>query len=65
MKHEPARPRTTLTTETDPWAQVSMVERQIRLVAYTSAGDPARRDDVVMFAMWAGALQKAIHDANA
>jgi hypothetical protein len=42
-----------------------MVERQIRLVAYTSAGDPARRDDVVMFAMWAGALQKAIHDANA
>lgn len=40
-----------------------MVERQIRLLAYTSAGDLARQSDTMMFAMWSGALQKAIADA--
>lgn len=47
----------------DPWADVAMVEREIRLLAYTSAGDPARADDMKMFAIWSGRLQKAINDA--
>lgn len=44
----------------DPWASVQAVEREIRLCAYTSAGDPKRIDDSKMFAIWAGRLHLAI-----
>lgn len=39
---------------------VAAVEKQIRLVAYASAGDPSRINDMRMFAVWAGSLQAAL-----
>jgi hypothetical protein len=47
-------------TTPDPWVIVQTVEREIRMCAYTSAGDRARLDDAKMFAVWAGRLQLAI-----
>lgn len=44
---------------------VGLVERQIRFVAYTSAGDPRRMEDMKMFAVWAGSLQAALAKAEA
>lgn len=52
-------------TYKDPWAEVAIVEREIRLLAYTSAGGPTRADDMKMLAIWSGRLQKAINDAAA
>jgi hypothetical protein len=51
-------------TATEPWAEVQAVEREIRMCAYTSAGDPTRKDDIMLFAMWAGRLQRAISHAK-
>lgn len=48
------------TAEDDRWAEVAAVERQIRLMAYTSAGDPRLLDQMKMYASWAGQLQKAL-----
>ena len=42
---------------------VGKVEKQIRLSAYASAGDPKRSDDTKMFAIWSGFLQAAIASA--
>ena len=44
------------------WQEVAAVEREIRLCAYASAGDPARSDDMKMYAIWAGRLQRALTD---
>lgn len=44
--------------------QVEKVEREIRFCAYTSAGDPSRSDDTKMFAIWSGALQRALAVAD-
>lgn len=52
------------TPESGPWAEVASVEREIRFVAYTSAGDPKLMDGSKMCAIWAGRLQKAINDAR-
>ncbi len=52
------------TTGSDPWAEVAVVEREIRFVAYTSAGDPKRMDDMRMYAIWAGRLQRALKEAG-
>ncbi len=60
MKDTPTQPATT----PDPWREVAAVERELRLCAFTSAGDPTRVADMKMFALWAGRLQKAIGDAG-
>lgn len=62
MKTDPTPQATEIASS--PWEDVAKVERQIRLVAFTSAGDPSRRDDTKMFAIWSGILQKAINDAK-
>ncbi len=54
----------TAATPPDPWREVAAVERELRLCAYTSAGDPTRVADMKMFAFWAARLQKALGDAG-
>lgn len=49
-----------MTVEANRWAEVAAVEREIRLMAYTSAGDPKLSDNMKMFAIWAGRLQRAL-----
>ncbi len=39
---------------------VASVEKEIRLMAYTSAGDPKLMNDMKMYAIWAGTLQSAL-----
>lgn len=48
------------TTDAERWEEVAEVEREIRLMAYTSAGDPKLVSDMQQYAIWAGRLQKAI-----
>ena len=50
------------TTDAERWREVAAVEREIRLCAYTRAGDPDRMTATKLFAVWAGRLQKAIGD---
>jgi hypothetical protein len=52
----------TQTTPDERWVEVVAVEREIRLMAYTCAGDPKLVDNMKMYALWAGRLQKAIGD---
>lgn len=48
----------------EPWKLVADVEREIRLMAYTSAGDPKLVDDMRMYCLWAGRLQRALVEAG-
>jgi hypothetical protein len=49
-------------TTDERWAEVIAVEREIRLMSNTSAGDPKLADNMKMLAFWSGRLRKAIGD---